>query len=138
MSVAGVEVLEETKAAFCSKTLLRMPAEPGGLRSPFTAACRVLSSVLNSLKAAMRVSVIEILFSSRSIGIRLTAIEASMMAAVSRPEKIGRAHVRTTVTNAHLVCRLLLEKKKKNITINKKRQVFKKNKDIDKYQNLQQ
>src|SRR3546814_6174035 len=26
--------------------------------------------------------------------------------------QIGRAHVRTTVTNAHLVCRLLLEKKK--------------------------
>src|SRR3546814_3773048 len=25
--------------------------------------------------------------------------------------KIGRAHVRTPVTNAHLVCRLLLEKK---------------------------
>src|SRR3546814_6791992 len=28
--------------------------------------------------------------------------------------EIGRAHVRTPVTNAHLVCRLLLEKKKKN------------------------
>src|SRR3546814_10914078 len=27
--------------------------------------------------------------------------------------KIGRAHVRTPVTNAHLVCRLLLEQKKK-------------------------
>src|SRR3546814_3642740 len=27
-------------------------------------------------------------------------------------EEIGRAHVRTPVTNAHLVCRLLLEKKK--------------------------
>src|SRR3546814_1300740 len=27
-------------------------------------------------------------------------------------EQIGRAHVRTPVTNAHLVCRLLLEKKK--------------------------
>src|SRR3546814_8367183 len=26
--------------------------------------------------------------------------------------QIGRAHIRTTVTNAHLVCRLLLEKKK--------------------------
>src|SRR3546814_8677944 len=26
--------------------------------------------------------------------------------------KIGRAHVRTPVTNAHLVCRILLEKKK--------------------------
>src|SRR3546814_1651306 len=30
-------------------------------------------------------------------------------------EEIGRAHVRTPVTNAHLVCRLLLEKKKINI-----------------------
>src|SRR3546814_2205339 len=28
-------------------------------------------------------------------------------------QKIGRAHVRTPVTNAHLVCRLLLEKKHK-------------------------
>src|SRR3546814_6776700 len=28
--------------------------------------------------------------------------------------EIGRAHVCTPVTNAHLVCRLLLEKKKKN------------------------
>src|SRR3546814_15192437 len=30
--------------------------------------------------------------------------------------EIGRAHVRTPVTNAHLVCRLLLEKKKNNNT----------------------
>src|SRR3546814_8430279 len=29
-------------------------------------------------------------------------------------EQIGRAHVCTPVTNAHLVCRLLLEKKKRN------------------------
>src|SRR3546814_8066594 len=29
--------------------------------------------------------------------------------------QIGRAHVLTPVTNAHLVCRLLLEKKKYNI-----------------------
>src|SRR3546814_1043623 len=28
-----------------------------------------------------------------------------------RPGEIGRAHVRTPVTNAHLVCRLLLENK---------------------------
>src|SRR3546814_1068900 len=33
-----------------------------------------------------------------------------------RFEQIGRAHVRTPVTNAHLVCRLLLEKKKINAT----------------------
>src|SRR3546814_1071709 len=29
-------------------------------------------------------------------------------------DKIGRAHVWTPVTNAHIVCSLLLEKKKKN------------------------
>src|SRR3546814_7557601 len=29
-------------------------------------------------------------------------------------EEIGRAHVSTPVTNAHLVCRLMLEKKKNN------------------------
>src|SRR3546814_6919257 len=34
----------------------------------------------------------------------------------SRVEEIGRAHVCTPVTNAHLVCRLLLAKKKKNYT----------------------
>src|SRR3546814_6629358 len=33
---------------------------------------------------------------------------------VSARIKIGRAHVCTQVTNAHLVCRLLLEKKKQN------------------------
>src|SRR3546814_5725619 len=33
-----------------------------------------------------------------------------------RRREIGRAHVCTPVTNAHLVCRLLLEKKKKNKT----------------------
>src|SRR3546814_7305917 len=34
------------------------------------------------------------------------------LAVVGFPAKIGRAHVCTPVTNAHLVCRLLLEKKK--------------------------
>src|SRR3546814_2190137 len=38
-------------------------------------------------------------------------VEAMGSAAVSN-EKIGGAHVCTPVTNAHLVCRLLLEKKK--------------------------
>src|SRR3546814_8272389 len=35
-------------------------------------------------------------------------------------DEIGRAHVRTPVTNAHLVCRLLLEKKKQNTKNNNK------------------
>src|SRR3546814_7296079 len=34
-------------------------------------------------------------------------------ALVSELKEIGRAHVLTPVTNAHIVCRLLLEKKKK-------------------------
>src|SRR3546814_945336 len=35
----------------------------------------------------------------------------------ARRAEIGRAHVRTPVTNAHLVCRLLLEKKNKHTYI---------------------
>src|SRR3546814_8881988 len=38
------------------------------------------------------------------------AEELQHLADLSHPQ-IGRAHVRTPVTNAHLVCRLLLEKK---------------------------
>src|SRR3546814_3953794 len=37
-----------------------------------------------------------------------------------RADQIGRAHVWTPVTNAHLVCRLLLEKKKAAILITDK------------------
>src|SRR3546814_9994324 len=40
-----------------------------------------------------------------------TVAERQMAAAVAATE-IGRAHVCTPVTNAHLVCRLLLDKKK--------------------------
>src|SRR3546814_8593185 len=39
------------------------------------------------------------------------AVQAAQVALA----KIGRAHVCTPVTNAHLVCRLLLQKKKKHI-----------------------
>src|SRR3546814_6379886 len=38
---------------------------------------------------------------------------------LDQPNEIGRAHVWTPVTNAHLVCRLLLEKKKTHDTIEK-------------------
>src|SRR3546814_6864573 len=44
---------------------------------------------------------------------RATAhINTALSKAVSHAKQIGRAHVCTPVTNAHLVCRLLLEKKK--------------------------
>src|SRR3546814_8836469 len=48
----------------------------------------------------------------RRLGGKLGGIE-SRIGAVARQQfgKIGRAHVCTPVTNAHLVCRLMLEKK---------------------------
>src|SRR3546814_8413436 len=46
----------------------------------------------------------------RQVGTRFRGLRPS--AGTSR--EIGRAHVCTPVTNAHLVCRLLLEKKKKH------------------------
>src|SRR3546814_10434326 len=42
----------------------------------------------------------------------LDALRARIEAAGHATHEIGRAHVSTPVTNAHLVCRLLLEKKK--------------------------
>src|SRR3546814_5854436 len=43
------------------------------------------------------------------------AVTNSIFTSPSLPQ-IGRAHVRTPVTNAHLVCRLLLEKKQQTLT----------------------
>src|SRR3546814_2197799 len=40
-------------------------------------------------------------------------LKAAVLAVVIEAVEIGRAHVCTPVTNAHLVCRLLPEKKKK-------------------------
>src|SRR3546814_1043785 len=58
---------------------------------------------------------------------RKTARNVRQAARMLAPRgKIGRAHVWTPVTNAHLVCRLLLEKKKHG-----KKQI----KDYDKLQN---
>src|SRR3546814_6187830 len=46
----------------------------------------------------------------QSTGTRPAADAGSLESTIT--SKIGRAHVRTPVTNAHIVCRLLLEKKK--------------------------
>src|SRR3546814_10463738 len=45
------------------------------------------------------------------LGISKPANRKDVRNMVSRAEEIGRAHVWTPVTNANLVCRLLLEKK---------------------------
>src|SRR3546814_4815993 len=47
-----------------------------------------------------------------SPGIRLTAAASSFISPRRPPGQIGSAHVWTPVTNAHLVCRTLLENKK--------------------------
>src|SRR3546814_1231118 len=45
---------------------------------------------------------------------RLRAVPPALAGTVRRVFVIGRAHVCTPVSNAHLVCRLLLDKKKTN------------------------
>src|SRR3546814_2264158 len=58
---------------------------------------------------------------ARGLGERLRQVAAAHPEpAVVGPfdREIGRAHVWTPVTNAHLVCRLLLEKKKQYSTCN--------------------
>src|SRR3546814_8471413 len=50
--------------------------------------------------------------------------QIGLSAAAISTLKIGRAHVCTPVTNAHLVCRLLLEKKKKTITYKQKTKFY--------------
>src|SRR3546814_6495453 len=47
-------------------------------------------------------------------------VDAHVLVDRGRVDEIGRAHVRTPVTNAHLVCRLLLEKKKHTAHSNQK------------------
>src|SRR3546814_7468685 len=45
---------------------------------------------------------------------RCVASIGALSSAPLTSTQIGRAHVRTTVTHAHLVCRLLLDKKKQS------------------------
>src|SRR3546814_9950732 len=58
---------------------------------------------------------VEALQSEQRIGQQQLDAEGTLLDERGRqPAQIGRAHVCTPVTNAHLVCRLLLEKKKKH------------------------
>src|SRR3546814_3707096 len=54
---------------------------------------------------------------------KITLLAVHRIRKATRLDEIGRAHVRTPVTNAHLVCRLLLEKKKRH-TPNKEHQRY--------------
>src|SRR3546814_9593144 len=49
------------------------------------------------------------------------AADRRMKRATFAKQQIGRAHVRTPVPNAHLVCRLLLEKKTQSTKTSKKK-----------------
>src|SRR3546814_7363615 len=52
-----------------------------------------------------------------SASIKVSGSAAQFMMTSGPSQQIGRAHVLTPVTNAHLVCRLLLEKKKQHTAI---------------------
>src|SRR3546814_2722919 len=56
---------------------------------------------------------------STSRSAQVTCLGSAVGAVACGDVEIGRAHVCTPVTNAHIVCRLLLEKKKKGILYNK-------------------
>src|SRR3546814_7754594 len=59
---------------------------------------------------------IEIVEDRRAVGDRLLMLPRFEDETQCVHVEIGRAHVRTPVTNAHLVCRLLLATKKKKLT----------------------
>src|SRR3546814_15102827 len=87
-----------TDTLFPYTTLFRSVASQGV--SHDLADCRMPASGFENRKAD-------------DIGFRYTSSDHGRPRETSNTiRQIGRAHVRTPVTNAHLVCRLLLEKKK--------------------------
>src|SRR3546814_1262321 len=103
----------------CSSDLRRASGFPmtSSPLAPLYRACLWLAGLfMIALLVTILVSI-----AGRQFGFYLRGLDAYSgycMAAASFLAQIGRAHVCTPVTNAHLVCRLLLEKKKSTNTVN--------------------
>src|SRR3546814_7344213 len=90
-----------------------LPAPPGslprGLRSAVTGGSAGIGEAICRLLNAQCATVFNLDLRKGSAGGAEIFIKTDV-----RSREIGRAHVLTPVTNAHLVCRLLLEQKKNN------------------------
>src|SRR3546814_15803882 len=75
---------------------------------PMLSIMAVLSLVVGNIAAIAQTNL------KRMLAYSTIAHMGFVLLALMSGVEIGRAHVRTPVTNAHLVCRLLLEKKKYN------------------------
>src|SRR3546814_4109755 len=100
---ATADVLPSPDMAFCQ--LFRLALQLDG-------DCLYLGVVLNSIFAhlAAPARLLETAERQRRV-VDVVAVDPA-----SASLEIGRAHVCTPVTNAHLVCRLLLDKKNKRTT----------------------
>src|SRR3546814_10036529 len=83
-------------------------------RLPFATLWPRISGRDLSDRDVLRPGILTVRLPAKSTGKRAYMLTPIYAASV-HPKKIGRAHVCTPVTNAHLVCRLLLDKKKLNI-----------------------
>src|SRR3546814_8255245 len=97
LSIGGAKLItsDQIRAA---RALLRMSAEDLARQSG------VGHSTIRRIEAAEGVP--------SASAKNLAAVQRTLEAAGAEFIQIGRAHVRTPVTNAHIVCRLRLEKKK--------------------------
>src|SRR3546814_7195229 len=118
-----------TDTLFPYTTLFRSRANPYGLsaasaaRAGSSARARVSRVIARPQTARMTRDerVADILRAARDVFCGKGYEQTAVSEIAARIGEIGRAHVWTPVTNAHLVCRLLLEKKKKT-RINEQKQ----------------
>src|SRR3546814_3945901 len=108
----------------CSSDL-RHPAQPGrrGLKTGVMSKPIRIGQIVPSSNVTMETEIPALLrareqvaperFTFHSSRMRMKKVTADELAAMDR-DQIGRAHVRTPLTNANPVCRLLLEIKKKH------------------------
>src|SRR3546814_2089511 len=88
--------------------------EQGGRRLTWQAASEETRIILDARATARRGDHLQIEIGALFQPLRLqqSSLGGKFLQSFRQFEEIGRAHVWTPVTNAHLVCRLLLEKKK--------------------------
>src|SRR3546814_6681932 len=105
--LAGIRIIDLSRllpAPFCTQYLAQLGAEVIKVEEPAGDYARSMSAEMFTLINRGKRSVV--------LDLKKPDDVAALKALVRDADEIGRAHVRTQVTNAHIVCRILLEKKK--------------------------